>query len=447
MRPRPAVVPERDALLRLNDFYEFYEKADPYAAKQEGARCMKCGAAFCMPDSGYGQGCPIYNKIPEWNELVRLDRWREAYERLSQTNPFPEFTSRVCPAPCQDACILGINEQSVQIKGIERAIADRAFDQGWVVPQRTAPRTGKRIAVVGSGPAGLSAAHHLNALGHEVTVYERNDVPGGLLRYGVPNMKLDKGVLDRRIDLMRAAGIGFELNCSIGENITAEYLSENHDAIILACGAMKARDIKLPGRELAGIFQAIPYLTASMRAQTSGDGPSINANGKRVVIIGAGDTGADCIATAMRQGAKSVINLANSPMPPGQRDRDHPWPGPQGTLRTDYAHKEAAAAHGSDPRWWQATTTRFIESQTSPGHVGGLEFDLPEKRSEKIDADLVILSVGFTGHDSGDLIKALEPVTATTPVILAGDMARGPSLVVHAIAEGRRAADKLSAML
>ncbi|MBX2852600.1 MAG: glutamate synthase subunit beta [Phycisphaeraceae bacterium] len=440
-------MPARDALLRLNDYYEVYSPANPTAAQNEGGRCMNCGAAFCMPDSGYGQGCPIDNKIPEWNELVRLGRWEDAYHRLSETNPFPEFTSRVCPAPCQDACILGINEHPVQIKGIERAIIDRAFQEGWVKPTKPEQRRRQRVAIVGSGPAGLGAATELNRMGYRVTVFERSDRPGGLLRYGVPNMKLDKAVLDRRIDLVRKSGVCFEVNCEIGRDIQPDSLRQEYDAVLLACGAKRPRDLDLPGRHLDGIHQAMDYLTASMKALNSGEPPVIDAHGKRVVVIGAGDTGADCIATALRQGASGVINLANGPSPPAERTERFPWPGPKGTLRTDYAHQEAKSTQGQDPRQWQATTLSFASSQSAPDKIDYINVQDESGQTRRISADLVILSVGFTGHDMTHLVDRLQTSTDDFPILLAGDMATGPSLVVHAISEGKRAAQAINERL
>lgn len=436
-------MPARDALLRLNDYYEVYEPASPKAAQAEGGRCMNCGAAFCMPDSGYGQGCPIYNKIPEWNELVRLGRWEDAYHRLSETNPFPEFTARVCPAPCQDACILGINEQPVQIKGIERSIIDRAFEAGWVKPDEPEQRLSQRVAIVGSGPAGLSAAHELNQMGYTVTVYERSDRLGGLLRFGIPNMKLDKSVLDQRLNLMRASGVSFKTDCQIGKDISAEQLREQHDAIVLACGAKRARDLPLPGRGLKGIHQAMEYLTSSMKSQNNRQAPEIDARGKRVVVIGAGDTGADCIATALRQGAIDVINLANGSMPPAERTEQFPWPGPKGTLRTDYAHYESKQILGKDPRLWLVETIGFVSKQDAPGSVGYLTIKGPNGQPRQLPADLVILSVGFTGHDMDQLVRELQASGSSLPVLVAGDMKMGPSLVVHAIAEGKLAAREI----
>lgn len=443
------VMPVRDTLLRLNDYYEVFEPADVQAAEEEGGRCMNCGAAFCMPNSGYGQGCPIYNKIPEWNELVRLGRWEDAYHRLSETNPFPEFTARVCPAPCQHACIMGINEEPVQIKGIERAIIDRAFKAGWVKPAVPPQQTGKRVAVIGSGPAGLAAAQKLHEQGHVVTVYEQADSPGGLLRYGIPYMKLDKGVLDRRIDLMSRGGITFRNNCQIGKDITAQQIADDADAIVLACGAMKPRDLPFPGRELKGIYQAVAYLTSSTRSVQQHTEPEITAAGKDVVIIGAGDTGADCIATALRQGAKSVVNLSYPDAPPHERQADNPWPEFKRTFSYDYAHKEADVVQGKDCRWWSVNTKAFIASESAPSTIGAVDLvDMSDNdKPHRIPADLVVLSCGFVGHNAGPLVEAFESLPSPIPVVMAGDMARGPSLVVHAIAEGKRAAQAVGAAL
>ena len=442
------VVPGRDVRLRLNDFYEVTGKADPSAAQTEGSNCMNCGAAFCMPDSGYGQGCPIYNKIPEWNELVHLGRWHDAYKRLSETNPFPEFTARVCPAPCQDACIMGINDKPIQIKGIERAIIDRAFESGWVVPD-VPDRTGKRVAVIGSGPAGLAAAQKLNEQGHDVTVYEQADKPGGLLRYGIPYMKLDKAVLDRRIEVMSNSGIMFKTNCAVGKDITAQQIADDADAIILACGAMQPRDLPFPGRELRGIYQAVPYLTASTKSVSTEVPPDISAKDKDVVIIGAGDTGADCIATALRQGAKSVINLSYPEAPPYEREPDNPWPEFKRTYSYDYAHQEADAIQGKDCRWWSVNTTAFIPSENDASHVGAIDLiDMGDNDKEhRIPADLVVLSCGFIGHNAGPLVETFESISEAKPLVVAGDMAMGPSLVVKAIAEGKRAATEVGRQL
>ena len=439
----------RDPKLRLNDYYEVYSPADPSAAKKEGERCMNCGAAFCMPDSGYGQGCPIYNKIPEWNELVRQDRWKDAYYRLAETNPFPEFTARVCPAPCQDACIHGINSQPVQIKGVERAIIDRAYQQGWVTPTTPIARTGQRVAVIGSGPSGLAAAQLLNEDGYEVTVYEQADKPGGLLRYGIPYMKLDKSVIDRRIHVMTESGIMFINNCAVGKDLSAEQIAADADGIVLACGAMTPRDLPFPGRDLKGIYQAVPYLTAATKSVANGTPHAVSAAGKDVVIIGAGDTGADCIATALRQGAKSVVNLSYPEAPPNERAPDNPWPEFKRTFPYDYAHQESAAVHGKDCRWWAVNTTAFIASESDPTHVGAIDLiDMGDNdKQHRIPADLVVLSCGFVGHKAGQLAEAFADLGMPKPLVVAGDMATGPSLVVRAIADGKRAAEAISTQI
>lgn len=477
----------RDAGLRLNDFYEVYEQPGPRAATREAARCMNCGAAFCTPRGGYrandgtAAGCPTHNTIPGWNRLVHTGRWRDAYERLALTNNFPEFTARVCPAPCQDACIVGINDRPVSIKAIERTIIDRAFEEGWVRPRTPASRTGACIAVVGSGPAGLAAADELNAAGHTVTVYERSDHPGGLLTDGIPSMKLDPDVVRRRIGLLLAAGVRFEVGRDVGGIVDPQSLCAGHDAVILATGALAARDLDLPGRGLAGVTQALPYLKAAAREraptrtrigpqQRSGTGMirgtvsgvlpgGIDAAGKHVVIIGGGDTGADCIATALRQRAASVTNITRREKPPEHRDAAHPWPGPRGAYTLDYAHAEGVARHGRDPR---AFAVRPLAFHAVPGtrRVGAVEVarvhtdrDTPDRggaATEQIRADLVILSIGFTGHDSPRLFAPfsltaddLRQINPRPGLYVAGDLRRGPSLVVHAIAEGRAVAARV----
>ncbi len=460
------VMPARDAAIRINDFYEVYTDADPRAAQIEGKRCFNCGAAFCMPDSGYGPpgnspgtlGCPIENKIPEWNELVNVGRWRDAYDRLSLTNPFPEFTSRICPAPCQDACILGINESPVQIKGIERAIIDRAFAEGWVGVPNVASTTGRRVAIIGSGPAGLAAADALIRQGHAVTVYERADRAGGLLTYGVPNMKLDKAVAARRIDLLQQAGVRFELNADVGGNIDPHELLGDHDAVLLAVGAQQARPLHLPGRDLPGVHEAMPYLTASTQhlLDASPLPASLSAAGKDVVVIGGGDTGADCVGTALRQGCRSLINITRRAVPPNQRDADHPWPGPPDTYVLDYAHAEGLAHAGRDPRAFQIQPLAFVgDSSTSTlsGPVQGVSVrDLSDQSERVIPADLVLLAIGFVGHDATPLGKAFGlrsdqgnisgsgHRTEVAKLYTAGDCRRGASLVVWAIREGLDAA-------
>ncbi|MEM6749148.1 MAG: glutamate synthase subunit beta [Planctomycetota bacterium] len=461
-------MPSRPAGVRLNDFYEVYERARPEAAQAEGARCMNCGAAFCMPDSGYGQGCPIHNKIPEWNELVRLGRWRDAYDRLSETNPFPEFTARVCPAPCQDACIVGINESPIEIKGIERSIIDRAFDEGWVTPpeppERAAP-TGRRVAIVGSGPAGLAAAERLARRGHAVTVYEKDDRPGGLLMYGVPNMKLDKGLVDRRIALLEQAGVRFEVGRELGKDLDPQRLRAESDALLLALGAQRARPLTIDGADLPGVVPAMDYLTHATRAQGKGRTtdrvpPEFDAAGKDVVVIGGGDTGADCVGTALRQGCRSLANITRRGKPPAGRGADHPWPGPAGAYTLDYAHLEGAARFGEDPRAF-GLEPLSIERDPESGGVAGVRIRDRESGGERVvPAQMVVLAIGFVGHAAAEPASRLGLTTdhgvmrgdesgrtGRAGVYVAGDCRRGPSLVVWALREGMAAAESIHADL
>lgn len=474
-------MPARDPLLRINDFFEIYERHEEHILKEQGARCMDCGVPFCHADTG----CPIDNLIPEWNDLVYHGRWQEAYERLSKTNNFPEWTGRICPAPCESACVLGINEPAVTIKSIECAIIDRAFDEGWVKPKPPAVRTGKRIAIVGSGPAGLAAADQLNKAGHRVTVFERDDRIGGLLMYGVPNMKLDKGIVQRRVDLLEAEGVEFRTNCNVGggpsahgmateaEIIDPVQLQEEYDAVLLACGALQPRDLsRLPGRELKGIHVAMEYLhpsTKSLLDSQFADGQYLDAQGKDVIVIGGGDTGTDCIGTAIRQGCKSVTNITRREREPDERDEDHPWPGPSGTFYVDYGHAEGAAKFDRDPREYGILPKGFVDN-TGDGQITHVEIErlhwekkdgkwvsTPTGKIEQLPADLVFMAIGFTGHDTPTLVEKLgletDPkytgsvkaeygkfATNAKKVFVAGDMRRGASLIVWAIAEGRGAA-------
>jgi NAD(P)H-dependent glutamate synthase small subunit len=477
-RPMPA----RPPLVRISDFHEIYARHDEQTLADQGARCMDCGVPFCQAEPG----CPIDNLIPEWNDLVYRDQWQEAYERLTLTNNFPEFTGRICPAPCESACVLGINEPPVTIKSIECAIIDKAFDQGWVTPNVPDHRTGKRVAVVGSGPAGLAAADQLNKAGHHVTVYERDDRVGGLLMYGVPNMKLDKGLVQRRVDLLTEAGIEFVTNANVGggiadcgsaggENTTLiepSELLERFDAVLLACGALKGRDLSdLPGRELRGVHLAMEYLyqnTKSLLDSELKDGRYMNAADQDVVVIGGGDTGTDCIGTAIRHGCKSITNITRRNREPDQRDEDHPWPGPTGTFYVDYGHAEGTAKFNRDPRKYGLLPKAFVEDPDRPGHVGFVEVErldwdrnddgrwdaTPTGTIERLPAQLVLLSIGFTGHDTPSLIEKFgvetqwgqvtanygDFRTSVDKVYAAGDLRRGASLIVWAIAEGRAAA-------
>ena len=483
-------MPARDPLLRLNDFFEIYDRHEVHVLQEQGARCMDCGVPFCHADTG----CPIDNLIPEWNDLVYHDRWRDAYERLIRTNNFPEWTGRICPAPCESACVLGINEPAVTIKSIECAIIDRAFDEGWVQPNPPADeaRSGKTVAVVGSGPAGLAAADQLNKAGHRVTVFERDDRIGGLLMYGVPNMKLDKQVVQRRVDLLEAEGIEFRTNANVGGGASAHCMAgdaqvidpddllRDYDAVLLACGALKPRDLqKLPGRELDGVHVAMQYLhpaTKSLLDSKFSDGTFIDARDKHVVVIGGGDTGTDCIGTALRQGCKSVTNITRREREPDERDEQHPWPGPTGTFYIDYGHAEGAAKFDRDPREYGILPKAFVENPDQPGRVGSVEIErldwkkengkwvsTPTGKVEQFPADLVLMAVGFTGHDTPALVEKLgvktdqwnstvdaeygQFATSVEKVFVAGDMRRGASLIVWAIAEGRGAARRIDEFL
>ena len=459
MRSRPPRV-------RINDFYEIYARQDEHVLKQQGARCMDCGIPFCQSDTG----CPIDNLIPEWNDLIYHNRWRDAYERLARTNNFPEFTGRICPAPCESACVLGINEPAVTIKSIECAIIDHAFEQGWVRPNPPAARTGKRVAVIGSGPAGLAAADQLNKAGHSVTVFERDDRLGGLLMYGVPNMKLDKTVVARRVKLLEEEGVTFRTNADVGVNVDVDELKRDFDAILLACGALRARELDIPGRDLAGVHLAMEYLTGvtkSLLNSSFADGEFIDARGADVVVIGGGDTGTDCIGTALRQGCKSLVNITRREREPDQRDEHHPWPGPTGAFYVDYGHAEAAALFDRDPREYGILPKAFVDDGRGQvkavrvslldwqrGEDGRLHASEVDGSERDLPADLVLLAIGFTGHDTPGVVKALgvgesqgvvdAPYagyhTNVEGVFAAGDMRRGASLIVWAIAEGRGAA-------
>ncbi len=474
-------MPSRPPLVRIGDFYEIYARHDEQTLADQGARCMDCGVPFCQSEPG----CPIDNLIPEWNDLVYRGNWEEAYRRLSLTNNFPEFTGRICPAPCESACVLGINEPAVTIKSIECAIIDRAFEEGWVTPEVPDHRTGKKVAVVGSGPAGLAAADQLNKAGHSVTVFERDDRIGGLLMYGVPNMKLDKGLVERRVDLLREAGIEFVTNANVGGGksdcgsgelpetkvIDPQQLLDDYDAVLLACGALKGRDLEeLPGRGLEGVHLAMEYLyqnTKSLLDSELKDGHYIDAAGKDVIVIGGGDTGTDCIGTAIRHGCNSVTNITRRNREPDQRDEDHPWPGPAGTFYVDYGHAEGAAKFDRDPRQYGILPKAFVEDPDKPGRVGFMEVEhldwqkqdgrwtsTPTGKVERLPAQLVLLAIGFTGHDTPTLIQQFgvdtewgqvkaeygDFRTSVDKVYAAGDIRRGASLIVWAIAEGRGAA-------
>ncbi|MCH8045675.1 MAG: glutamate synthase small subunit [Planctomycetes bacterium] len=458
-------VPYREPLLRINDYYEFLEEVPEQHLRTQGARCMDCGVPFCQSETG----CPVDNLIPEWNDLVYRGRWREALDRLHKTNNFPEFTGRVCPAPCEGACVLGIIDPAVTIKNIENAIVDRGFEEGWIVPQPPEKRTGKKVAVIGSGPAGLAVAQQLNMAGHNITVYERDDRVGGLLMYGIPNMKLDKNTVDRRVDILRAEGVEFVTNAHVGVNVDIHELQENSDAIVLCCGATRPRDLPIPGRELSGVHFAMEFLlknTKSLLDSNLQDGQYISAKDKDVIVIGGGDTGTDCIGTSVRHGCKSLINFELLSEPPAERADNNPWPQWPRIYRIDYGHAEVEAKFGKDPREFAILSKEFVDDGT--GKVAGVKtvqvewtnnngkFEMTElPETEKLwTADLVLLAMGFLGPED-TLAEKLgldcDPrsnfkadfgrhATNIDGVFAAGDCRRGQSLVVWAIKEGRLAA-------
>jgi glutamate synthase (NADPH/NADH) small chain len=462
----------RPPVERIHDWTEFHQHTDEKTLRTQGARCMDCGVPFCHTGAlieGMAAGCPINNLIPEWNDLVYRGLWREALERLHKTNNFPEFTGRVCPAPCEGSCVLGINEPPVTIKNIEQEIIDQAFAEGWVQPEPPPVRTGKKVAVVGSGPAGLAAAAQLNRAGHWVTVFERADRIGGLLMYGIPNMKLDKRVVQRRVDLMKAEGIVFVTGCEVGKNYPADKLRKEFDAIVLCGGATQARDLPIEGRQLQGIHLAMEFLhanTKSLLDSSHADGHYISAKDRDVIVIGGGDTGTDCVGTSMRHGCRSLVQFEILPKPPLTRAPDNPWPQWPKVYKLDYGQEEVAALFGDDPRQYLIQTKKFIgdahgrvkelltvrvewvkdNGRFLPREIPGTEHIFP--------AQLVLLAMGFLGPENQLLDKlGVEKDTRTNAraehgkfatsvpgIFAAGDMRRGQSLVVWAINEGRGAA-------
>ena len=461
--------PYRDPATRIRDFDEIYTPHADERLRTQGARCMDCGVPFCQSDDG----CPVYNLIPEWNDLVYQGRWREALDRLHRTNNFPEVTGRVCPAPCEGSCVLGIADPPVTIKNIEMAIADRGFDEGWVGAHPPSARTGKSVAVVGSGPAGLAAAAQLNSAGHRVTVYERDDRIGGLLMYGIPNMKLDKGIVERRVSLLREEGVEFVTNATVadggGGSLDVRQLRRRFDALLLATGATRARDLPVGGRELPGIHFAMEYLTDSIQAVLGDHPPRIPATGLDVVVIGGGDTGTDCIGTSLRQSCRRLINFELLPRPPEERAPDNPWPAWPLIFRVEYGHEESVAHLGHDPRVYAISAESFFAGPD--GKVAGvrtLDVTFHDGRMRKIpgsqrewSADLVLLSMGFLGPEhapaeplgieydehSNYAAEFGSYATNVDGVFAAGDCRRGQSLVVWAIREGREAAREIDRWL
>jgi glutamate synthase (NADPH) small chain len=450
----------RPIQLRVKDWQEVYLPTPEQEVRDQGSRCMDCGIPFCH------QGCPLGNQIPEWNDLVYRQRWQAAIERLHATNNFPDFTGRLCPAPCEGSCVLGINDDPVTIKNIELSIVERAFEEGWIRATPPAARTGKRVAIVGSGPAGLAAADQLNRAGHSVTVFEKSDRIGGLLRYGIPEFKIEKRLVDRRLALLEAEGIVFRAGVNVGVDLPVADLRRDFDAIVLCGGAGRPRDLQVPGRELDGIHFAVDFLTQQNRRCEGDEIPTnqvITAAGKRVVIIGGGDTGADCLGTVHRQGALSVHQFELLPRPPESRAADNPWPQWPRIFRTSSAHEEGGE------RVFSISTERFLSDDA--GRVRALETVEVEvgrsgiirvPRTESIiDADLVLLAMGFVGPERGGLLTELGVkltergnvwrderwMTSEEGIFTAGDMQRGQSLIVWAIADGRHAAAAVDAYL
>ena len=466
-------------LERIKNFDEFHVPMQEEDRKRQAARCMDCGVPFCQSGlmiGGMASGCPLNNMCPEWNDLIYLDNYTEALGRLLKTNNFPEFTSRVCPAPCEAACTCGLNDTPVTIKDNEHAIIEFGYANGLMEAKPPKVRTGKKVAVVGSGPAGLAAADQLNRRGHSVTVYERSDRPGGLLMYGIPNMKLEKWVIERKRKVMEEEGIKFVVNADVGKNVRAEDLLKEYDRVVLCCGASNPRDIKVKGREAKGIYFAVDFLTRSTKHVISGSNEGwIDTKGKNVVVIGGGDTGNDCVGTAVRQGAKSVVQIEMMPQLPKERAIDNPWPEWPRVCKTDYGQEEAIAVYGKDPRIYQATVKEFIadkngnlnkvklvklEAKKDPKtgrvnmeEIAGSEFEIP--------ADYVLIAAGFLGTQDyvakafhvkldGRTNVATEAgcyKTSADRVFAAGDMRRGQSLVVWGIREGRQVAKEVDESL
>ena len=463
-------------LKRISNWKEYASRLTDESLQKQGARCMDCGTPFChmgIEIRGATAGCPINNLIPEWNDLVYKGKWQEALERLSMTNNFPEFTGRVCPAPCEGSCTLAIADPAVSIKNIERAIIDKAFENGWITPRIPASRTGKKIAIIGSGPAGLASADELNQAGHSVTVYERADRAGGLLMYGIPNMKLEKNVVERRVQLLQQEGIDFVLNTEVGKDITVEQLKSEFDAIILCIGAQKPRALHMEGSDAKGVYQAMDYLTTTTKSlldSNFSDGNFINTKGKDVIVIGGGDTGADCVATAVRQKCRSVVQFGKHPQLPVNRADDNQWPTDPNVFKLEYAYEEAEAKYGKDPREYLIQTTKMVkdaDGNLKELHTVQMEKILGEDGfhffkeipgTEKIwPAQFVFVAIGFEGAEQSlpmqfgvNIVNrkiaasTKDYATNVEDVFTAGDARKGQSLIVWAIKEGQEVAKKVN---
>ncbi len=466
---------------RIKNFLEFHEHLPMEKQQLQGARCMECGVPFCqsgMAICGMTSGCPLHNLVPEWNDLVYTGNWEQAYKRLKKTNNFPEFTSRVCPALCEAACTCGLNGEPVATKENEYAIIENAYEKGYAAPNPPKVRTGKRVAVVGSGPSGLAAADQLNKRGHLVTVYERYDRVGGLLMYGIPNMKLEKQIIERKVQVMEAEGVTFVTGMDVGKDIKAAQLLKEYDRVVLACGASNPRDIQAPGRDAKGIYFAVDFLRANTKSLLDSnftDGRYVDTKGKNVVIIGGGDTGNDCVGTAIRHGCKSVTQIEMMPAAPETRAEDNPWPEWPKVLKTDYGQEEAIAVFGHDPRIYETTVKEFIKDKNGSlkavrtvklnwekdAETGRMKCSEIPGSEQVLDAEIVLIAAGFTGCQKyvADAFKvALNERTnvKTAPggykssadnVFVTGDMHRGQSLVVWAIREGREAAREVDESL